>query len=99
MKNLETSLRVSACPELGEGNERSNLLLRLRDCFSAIAMTVIFVLMPVLTMAQDVEMADMLHENGKIYVVVGVIAIIFVGLVVYLVSIDRRLTKMEKEEK
>lgn len=49
--------------------------------------------------AQDVEMADMLHENGKIYVVVGVIAIIFVGLVVYLVSIDRRLTKMEKEEK
>ena len=50
-------------------------------------------------MAQDVEMADMLHENGKIYVVVGVIAIIFVGLVVYLVSIDRRLTKMEKEEK
>lgn len=62
-------------------------------------MTVIFALMPVLTMAQDVEMADMLHENGKIYVVVGVIAIIFVGLVVYLVSIDRRLTKMEKEEK
>ncbi len=49
--------------------------------------------------AQDIEMADMLHENGKIYVVVGVIAIIFVGLVVYLVSIDRRLTKMEKEEK
>ena len=74
-------------------------MLRLRDCFSAIAMTVIFALMPVLTMAQDVEMADMLHENGKIYVVVGVIAIIFVGLVVYLVSIDRRLTKMEKEEK
>jgi CcmD family protein len=91
MKNLETSLRVR--------NERSNLLLGLRDCFSAIAMTVIFALMPVLTMAQDVEMADMMHENGKIYVVVGVIAIIFVGLVVYLVSIDRRLTKMEKEEK
>lgn len=55
--------------------------------------------LPVSAFAQDVEMADMLHENGKIYVVVGVIAIIFVGLVVYLVSIDRRLTKMEKEEK
>lgn len=49
--------------------------------------------------AQDIEMADMLRKNGKIYVVVGVIAIIFVGLVVYLVSIDRRLTKIEKEEK
>lgn len=55
--------------------------------------------LPFSGLAQDVEMADMLHENGKIYVVVGVIAIIFVGLVVYLVSIDRRLTKMEKEEK
>jgi CcmD family protein len=55
--------------------------------------------MPFLSIAQDVEMADLLHENGKIYVVVGVIAIIFVGLVVYLIAIDRRLTKIEKEEK
>lgn len=55
--------------------------------------------LPVSVFAQDVEMADLMHENGKIYVVVGVIAIIFVGLVVYLISIDRRLTKMEKEEK
>ncbi|MCF8461957.1 MAG: CcmD family protein [Flavobacteriales bacterium] len=49
--------------------------------------------------AKKVEMADLLHENGKIYVVVGVIAIIFIGIVVYLITIDRRLTKIEKEEK
>lgn len=55
--------------------------------------------LPFLSIAQDVEMADLLHENGKIYVVVGVIAIIFVGIVVYLITIDRRLTKIEKEEK
>ena len=55
--------------------------------------------MPIFTFASDVEMADLLHENGKIYVVVGVIAIIFVGLIVYLIAIDRRLTKIEKEEK
>lgn len=48
---------------------------------------------------QKVEMADLLHENGKIYVVVGVIAIIFIGIVVYLVTIDRRLSKIEREEK
>lgn len=79
-------------------NERSNLLLKLGNCFSAIAMTILLALMPVLATAENVEMADMLHQNGKIYVVVGVIAIIFVGLVVYLVSIDRRLSKMEKEQ-
>ncbi|MBI1288602.1 MAG: CcmD family protein [Flavobacteriales bacterium] len=55
--------------------------------------------LPVSGFAQDVEMADALHQNGKIYVVVGVIAIIFVGLVVYLITLDRRLTKLEKEEK
>ncbi len=55
--------------------------------------------LPVSAFAKDVEMADILHENGKIYVVVGVIAIIFIGLVVYLITIDRRLTKIEKEEK
>ena len=55
--------------------------------------------MPIFTFASDVEMADLLHENGKIYVVVGVIAIIFIGIVVYLITIDRRLSKIEKEEK
>lgn len=54
---------------------------------------------PIFAFASDIEMADLLHQNGKIYVVVGVIAIIFVGLIVYLIAIDRRLTKIEKEEK
>lgn len=56
-------------------------------------------LMPLLSLAQEVEMADTMRSNGKIYVVVGVIAIIFVGLLVYMVMLDRRLTKLEKEEK
>jgi hypothetical protein len=56
-------------------------------------------LLPFLGMAQDVEMAEVMRSNGKIYVVVGVIAIIFVGLIVYLISIDFRLKKIEKEEK
>jgi CcmD family protein len=59
----------------------------------------ILALMPILSMAQEVEMADTMRSNGKIFVVVGVIAIIFVGLLVYMVMLDRRLTKMEKDEK
>lgn len=46
---------------------------------------------------QDVEMADTMRSSGKIYVVVGTIVIVFVGLAFYLFSIDRRLTKIEKE--
>ena len=48
---------------------------------------------------ETVEMADVLRQSGKIYVVVGVLSIIFLGIVVYLVSIDRKLGKLEKELK
>ena len=36
-------------------------------------------------------------ENGKIFVVVAVLALILVGIFVYLITIDRKLTKLEKE--
>ena len=42
-----------------------------------------------------VTMDDTLQSSGKIYVVVAIIAIIFVGLALYLFSIDRRLKKIE----
>jgi CcmD family protein len=38
-------------------------------------------------------------ENGKIFVVVAVLALILVGVFVYLFSIDRKVTKLEKEVK
>ncbi len=45
-----------------------------------------------------VEMADTFRSSGKIYVVIATIAIIFIGLAIYLFSIDRRLKKIEKEK-
>lgn len=47
---------------------------------------------------QQVEMADALRQSGKIYVVVATISIIFVGLAIYLFTIDRRLKKVENEK-
>jgi CcmD family protein len=47
---------------------------------------------------QPVEMADTMRSSGRIYVVIATIAIIFVGLAIYLFSIDRRLKKIEKEK-
>lgn len=41
--------------------------------------------------------ADFLRSIGKIYVVVAVIVVVFLGLVFYLWSADRRLTKLEKQ--
>jgi hypothetical protein len=44
-----------------------------------------------------IEMADRLKADGKIYVVVGVVAIILIGLLIYLARIDSKVTKLEKE--
>ncbi len=43
-----------------------------------------------------VEMATGLRSSGKIYVVVAVISVIFIGLLVYLFTIDKRLKKIER---
>ena len=42
------------------------------------------------------EMADTLRNNGKIYVVVLVLATIFAGIILFLLRLDRKITKLEK---
>ncbi len=44
-----------------------------------------------------VEMATGLRSSGKIYVVVLVLVVLFVGLAIYLFSLDRKVSKLEKE--
>ena len=46
---------------------------------------------------QEVDMADQIRSSGKIYVVVTVLAVIFAGIIAYLVNIDRKLRKLEDE--
>jgi hypothetical protein len=43
-----------------------------------------------------VDMADRMRADGKIYVVVGIIAILFAGITVYLINTDRKISKLEK---
>jgi CcmD family protein len=47
----------------------------------------------------EVEMADIMRSNGKIYIVVAVVAVIFTGIVVYLISLDRKISDIEKRIK
>jgi CcmD family protein len=49
--------------------------------------------------AQSIEMADQMRSEGKIYVVIAVVLVILIGLLLYLVSIDRKVGKLEKEIK
>jgi CcmD family protein len=45
----------------------------------------------------ETEMADSMRANGKIYVVVAVLATIFAGIFAYLFILDRKIARIEKE--
>jgi len=63
------------------------------------ALTAITVLMviPLFLNAQPIEMADTMRSEGKIYVVVAILLVIFLGLISYLVLLDRKITRIEKK--
>ena len=62
---------------------------------------IITIAFPIISFAQEntVEMADIMHENGKIFVVIAVISVILTGFLVALISIDKRVKRMEKDSK
>lgn len=43
-----------------------------------------------------VEMADVMRAEGKIYVLVGIIVIVFAGIVGYVINTDRKVARLEQ---
>lgn len=48
---------------------------------------------------EKVEMADTMRSNGRIYVVVAVVVTILLGLILYLVRLDRKMSRMERDNR
>jgi CcmD family protein len=51
------------------------------------------------TSGNTVGMADQMRSNGRIYVVVAVMLTILAGLILYIIRLDRKISKWEKPEK
>lgn len=47
----------------------------------------------------EVEMADEMRANGKIYVVVAVACVVFAVITFYLITVDRKVSRLEKTMK
>ena len=47
----------------------------------------------------DVEMADVLRQDGKIYTVVFALVVILTAMIVLLIRVDRKLFRLEQEQK
>ncbi len=56
--------------------------------------------LPLLTFAQGSteEIADIMRSNGKIFVVIGVISIILLGILIFLLIIDKKVRVLEKNQ-
>ena len=65
--------------------------------------TFLLLLVSMVTFAQqqDTEKGpvnEFFRSNDKIYVIVGVLLIIFAGIVIFLISLDRKISKLEKRD-
>ncbi len=45
----------------------------------------------------SVKMADALYQSGKIYVVVVVLLLIFIGIVAFLIRMERQVKRLEQD--
>lgn len=72
-----------------------NTLKKLSAIFSVMLLSTTSLLAQ--TGSDHVEMADKMREDGKIWVVVAVISIVFIGIVVNMLRLDRKISKVEKE--
>ena len=80
---------------------KTNLLARLAGVWCLLHL-VLFTATSALAQAPNpdaTEMADTLRQSGKIYVVVAAVVIIVADLLFYLISLDRKVSKLEQEIK
>jgi len=64
--------------------------------------TFLFLFSTFCTLAQTADgpqMADSMREDGKIYVVISVIGIVFISIVIFLIILERKLKKLEDKLK
>lgn len=40
---------------------------------------------------------NIMYSNGRIYVVIAVLLTIFIGIILYIIRIDRKISKMKKD--
>ena len=45
----------------------------------------------------EIEMADQFRAEGKIYIVIAVISIVFAGFVAFVLYLDNKISKIEKK--
>jgi heme/copper-type cytochrome/quinol oxidase subunit 2 len=74
-----------------------------KTVFNLIITILLVIFSSVTAMAQQMnttgeDPTDFMRSNGKLFVVVAVILVIIAGLFIYLISLDKKISKLEKLE-
>ena len=69
----------------------------IRSLLSILFVTMITVVVHAQEPVSKSGFGETMRSNGRIYVVVAVMATILAGLILYLVRLDRKMTKIEKD--
>ena len=76
------------------------MIMKWLNKVTALLLTWMMALLPFVPVsAQEIEMADALRESGQIYVVVAVLLVIFTGIIIFLILLERKMSRMEKRIK
>jgi len=68
--------------------------------FKAVMLVLVFVNLPAILFAQakQTQFGELMRSNGRIYVVVAVMLTILAGLIIYLVRVDKKISRLERNE-
>ncbi len=71
-----------------------------KKLLSSLSILTLF-LLPFFTSAQSAgpEMADEMRSNGKIYIVLACVLLVLSGIIAFLLMMENRLSRLEKENK
>ena len=70
---------------------------KIRNIISVFTLMLISLLAGAQDVKGDTAFGETMRSNGRIYVVVAVMLTILAGLIIYLVRLDRKITRLEKE--
>ena len=60
-------------------------------------LSIILLLFSALNLSAETGMEESFYSSGKIYVVVAVLITIFLGLIAFLLHLERKISRLEKE--
>ena len=71
---------------------------KIKNIFSLLLMMLVTIFVQAQEGAAKSGFGETMRSNGRIYVVIAVILTILIGLILYLVRLDRKIRKFEKEQ-